>query len=187
MPRLPVPEVHLPELRLPEMSRDDITRALNEARRDVDLEMPQVDVPKLDLSKVEMPKIDLSKIDLSKIDLPKAVVTAAQAAGIAKRPTRWPLIVGALVTVAVVGFALATSPMFRPRLEAMARRARQVIDERRGIRTEPVAFDATPTAPIQPSAWSDDAPVSGSPYDGPGELPEGLGSETPSVREATTA
>ena len=36
MPDLRIKEVRLPELRLPEMSRDDITRAIGDATRDID-------------------------------------------------------------------------------------------------------------------------------------------------------
>jgi hypothetical protein len=211
MPRLTLrevhlPEVHLPELRrLPDMRREDIARALGDARPEVELDLPKFEMPKFDLAKLEIPrieapdsdvidkaraelaKIDLPNVDLSKIDLPKAVATAAQAAGIVKasrRPSRGRMVLGALVVLGIVGFALATSPVFRPRIEALARRARQRLDERRGKTAGPVAFDAAETAPVQDSPYSASAPY-GSPFDGPSELPEGLGSERP-ISEPTT-
>ena len=174
-----LPEVHLPELHLPEMTRDDIVRAVGDARRDLDLsrfdprrlELPDVQAPKFDLSKLDMPKVDVSKIDL-----PRTVHTAAQAAGLVRaRRSRTPFILGGLVTLAVVGFALATSPVLRPRLEAMARRARQLLDERRAAwgDHEPVAMGDLDDAPsgvdaamvesdrvgidIEPNAFSDGA------------------------------
>lgn len=136
-----LPEVHLPELHLPEMSRDDIVRAVGDARRDIDLsrldprrfEMPAFGAPKMERPRIDLSKVDLPRIDLSKVDVPRTVATAAQAAGLvraARRP-RLPFVIGGLVTLAIVGFALANSPVLRPRLEEIARRARQRIDERR--------------------------------------------------------
>jgi hypothetical protein len=126
-----LPEVHLPELHLPEMSRDDIVRAVGDARRDIDLS--RFDPRRFEMPSFDTPKLDLSRIDLSKVDVPKTVATAAQAAGLvrATRRPRLPFILGGLVTLAIVGFALANSPVLRPRLEEIARRARQRLDERR--------------------------------------------------------
>jgi hypothetical protein len=62
-------DLRLPELRLPEMSRDDIAKALGEARKELrevrkdieefrrDFEMPRVDV-----TAVEMPRVDIDKV-----------------------------------------------------------------------------------------------------------------------------
>ena len=136
-----LPEVHLPEFHLPEMSRDDIVRAVGDARRDIDLsrlDPRRFEMPAFDAPKKQRPRIDLSRIDLSKVDVPRTVATAAQAAGLlraARRP-RLPFILGGLVTLAIVGFALANSPMVRPRLEEIARRARQRLDERRAARRD---------------------------------------------------
>jgi hypothetical protein len=123
MPELRLKEVRLPELRLPEMSKDDIARAIGDARR-------------IDLPEVDLPRIDLSKVDLPRLDVPKAVASATQAAGLvrsARRP-RLPFIIGGLVTLALVGFALLNSPAVKPRLAEAARRARERMDERRAAR-----------------------------------------------------
>ena len=144
MPQLTRPEVRLPELHLPEMSRDDITRVIGDVRRDVDLsrlDPRRIDLPEVDLTKVreDLAKVEMPKIDLSDIDVPRFVASATQAAGVAtglRRPSRLPIVVGVLVTLAIVGIALATSPMFRPRLEAIARKARARLDARMAERND---------------------------------------------------
>lgn len=202
MPALHLKEVRLPELHLPEMSRDDIVRVIGEASRDADLgrldprrlDLPEFGLPELDLAKVEMPKIELTKVDLpkleltkvdlSRIDVAKALGMVAQAAGIVRRRrSRLPLVIGGLVVVGVIGAAVATSPMVRPRLQSLGGRVRERVGTWRAARTEPAsseaseprAFDAAVAMPIEPSAYTDAAPTTGSPFDGPGVLPEGLG------------
>lgn len=180
MPRLRLREYRLPELELPEMSRDDILRVVNDARRDVDLgrldprrlDLPDMDLrkldrPKIELSRADLPKIDLSRLDLSRVDLPKALATAAQAAGIvrASRRSRLPFVVGGVATVAIVGIAILSSPMVRPRLTELMRRARERYDARRagettddiiGIAIEPTAYE-TPSP--EPAATTSTIPT----------------------------
>jgi len=171
MPDLKIKDIKMPELHLPEMSRDDIVQAMGDARRD------------LDLSRFDPRKIDLPDVDLSKIDVPKAITEAAQAAGIvrASRRPRLSFIIGGLVTVALVGFALMNSTMIKSRLSELARRAKESMDERRAARLggsdqEPRAFDAAVAVPVDPSAYAD-APISDTPFDGPSDLPPGLGAD----------
>lgn len=130
MPELRLKEVRMPELRLPEMSRDDITRAIGDARAEADL--GRFDPRRLDLSEVEIPRVDLSRIDV-----PRAVASATQAASMvrARRP-RLPFIIGGLITLGLVGFALLNSPAVRPRLAEAARRAKARIEEQRAERLE---------------------------------------------------
>jgi hypothetical protein len=105
MPTMRIKEVRLPELHLPEMSRDDITRAIGDATRDIDL-------TRLDPRRVDLPEVaaDLSR-ELSKIDLPKAVASAATVG----RPqrSRLPFVIGGLITLGLVAFAVASSPILR--------------------------------------------------------------------------
>lgn len=72
-----MPELHLKdrlaELRLPEMSRDDIAKALGEARKELgevrkDLNdfRKDFEAPRMDMSKLDPSKIDLSNVDLAK-------------------------------------------------------------------------------------------------------------------------
>lgn len=72
-----MPELHLKdrlaELRLPEMSRDDIAKALGDARKELgevrkdlndfrkDFDAPRMDMSRIDPSKFEMPSVDLAK------------------------------------------------------------------------------------------------------------------------------
>jgi hypothetical protein len=183
MPELRIKEVRLPELRLPEMSRHDISRVIDDARDQIsDIELP--DLTKVDLSKVEMPRIDLSRIDL-----PKAV---AAAPFIRRRgPRRWPFVLGALVAITAVVAVILNQPAVRARLDEMVRTARMRYDERRSEmaahREGARAFDAAVAVPVQPSAYADDAPIAGSPFDGSDGLPEGLGAEQTAMPPAEDA
>lgn len=213
MPRIPLGEVRLPELHLPEMSREQISRALagirgdgaREAERvrteaprlelpDIDLpkvELPKVDVPKVDVTKVELPKVDLSKVDLrkldlSKVDLPKVVADAAVAAGLVKRRrSRLPFVIAGLVTLAVVGYALLTSPTIRPRIDDAARKLRSRFDEFRGesMMDEP-DFDLGSTAEIpMPTTQRTTTGMTGETpsVEDPEGMPESLGTTTAKV------
>lgn len=167
MPELRLKEVRLPELHLPEMSREDIARAIGDARRDVDLarlDPRRIELP--DRSDIDLPKFDLTRIDLSKVDVPKAIATATQAAGLIRmsRRPRLPFVLGGVVVIGLIGFAIATSPAVRPRLEDAAHRARQRLDAWRAGRSEDAVMDApdveSPVAiPIEPTAFMDPAPV----------------------------
>jgi hypothetical protein len=189
MPTMRIKEVRLPELHLPEMSRDDITRAIGDATRDIDL-------TRLDPRRVDLPEVaaDLSR-ELSKIDLPKAVASAATVG----RPqrSRLPFVIGGLITLGLVAFAVASSPILRPRLEAAAKRARERFEEMRAERMatesgeDARAFDAAVAVPIEPAAFSADAPTTDSPFDGSAPLPDGFGAavadQSPAVEDATRA
>ena len=66
-------DFRLPELRLPEMSRDDIAKALGDARkelREVRKELADFrhdfDMPRVDVTSVEIPSVDMSKVDRSR-------------------------------------------------------------------------------------------------------------------------
>jgi hypothetical protein len=183
MPSLRIREVRLPELHLPEMSRDDISRAIGDATRDIDLS--RLDPRGKDMPEIDLPKIDLKKIDLSGIDLPKAVASASALRG-GKRRSRVPFVIGGLITLGLVGYALMSSPTVRPRLQTLGQRVKEKVDEQRAamaarrVAGEAHAFDAAVAVPIQPSAFSDSAPTNGSPFDGSSELPEGLGADVAS-------
>jgi hypothetical protein len=176
MPDLKIKDIKMPELHLPEMSRDDIVQAMGDARRDFDLS-------RFDPRKLDLPEVDISKVDLSKVDVPKAIADAAAAAGIvrASRRPRLPFIVGGLVTIGLVSFAVRNSPMIKARLSELARRAKERMDERRAARLggsdlEPRAFDAAVAVPVEGSAYTD-ATTGDSPFDGPSDLPPGLGAD----------
>ncbi len=177
MPELRIKEVRLPELRLPEMSRDDIDRVIADARD----EIGRVELP--DLSKVELPRIDLSRIDL-----PKAVAGASLLGRRASRP-RWPFVIGGLVAVGAMTAIVLSQPPVRARLRQLGMTFRQRMDERRAQmearRQGAHAFDASVAVPIQPSAFADDAPTTGSPFDGSDGLPEGFGGEVASLPPET--
>ena len=97
-------DFRLPELRLPEMSRDDIAKALGEARkelsevrRDLNEFRREFEMPRVDLAAVEMPKVDMPKVDMAKVgkdarkigkDARKNAKQAAQKAGLVRWPSR---------------------------------------------------------------------------------------------------
>lgn len=178
MPALRLREVQMPELNLPEMSRDDIARVIGDVRRDVDL-------GRLDPRQIDVPEIELPKVDLSSIDLPKAI-TNAMSAGIGRsRRPRLPFVIGGLITLGLVGFALLTSPMVRPRLTDLGHKVKERIDARRSadVADEPHAFDAAQAVPIEPAAYADAAPAEGSPFGGSSGLSEGLGADPAPTEE----
>ena len=132
MPELKLRE-RLPELKLPEMSRDDIAKALGEARKELgevrkdlnefrkEIEVPRVDVSKIDPSKFEMPNIDYAKEfrdarndlkDAGK-QMSKNARKAAQDAGLVKRPSRLPFVIAGAVTsldgVSLISMLVATT------------------------------------------------------------------------------
>ncbi|MEX1173438.1 MAG: hypothetical protein WEG56_12605 [Chloroflexota bacterium] len=172
MPTIRLDDVRLPEFHLPEMSRDDITKAIGDARRDVDL------------SRFDPRKVELPDIDLSGVDVPKAIAGAAAAAGLVRprRASRRPLVIGAAVVIGLAGFALLMSTGVRSRLAALAAKARERVAEWRGSMDtfdaddEAVAFDAADTAGVTTSPFADDLAAGTSPFDGPSPLPDGLGS-----------
>jgi hypothetical protein len=155
------------------MTREDITRTLGDVRDDL----------------VEMGR----DIDLSRIELPKSAASAASAAGLvrARRLSRAPIIIGALVTIALVGWALLNSPSIKPRLQAAAQRVRERMDEQTAGGDEAHAFDAAMAAEPQANPWADDIPAKDSPFTGGSDLPEGLGAdgavEAAEVEEAAKA
>ena len=142
MPTLRIKEVRIPELHLPEMSRDDIAKAIGDVTKDLrNLDLPDAS--------------DIAR-ELSKVDVPAAIesITSGRRGG---RMSRAPLVLGGIVVLGIVTVALAMSPMFRPKLEQMARRAREEFEARRDAATEREAterdmwtsLDSTTTTPRQ--------------------------------------
>ena len=199
-----MPELHLrerlPELKLPEMSRDDIAKALGDTRKELgqvrkdlndfrrDFEAPQIDLSKIDMSKLDMPNVDMAKEfrdagkdlrDAGK-HLAKNARSAAQDAGLVKRPSRLPFVIAGAVTLGLVGWALANSPSVKARLQQAIRQAQAKMAERRaqwGIdEAEPYAFDAAATKPVESTTYADSTSDRNSPFaEPPSDLPDGLG------------
>jgi hypothetical protein len=200
MPELNLKDIRkdfrLPELRLPEMSRDDIAKALGEARkelsevrRDLNEFRREFEMPKVDTTSVEIPTVDMSKVskdaerlgkDARKMakDARKSAKEAAQRAGLIKRPSRIPFVLVGLATMGLVAWALAT-PGVKARLRMAAEEAQKRMAERRSawdLDDETRAFDAAPTAGVKPSPYKASIDPVQSPFsEPPTELPEGLG------------
>ncbi len=195
MPELRLRDLRIPEFKLPEMTRDDIAKALGEARkelvdvrRDLNDFRREMEIPRVDLSKVEMPKVDLSKVEVPKEarkaakKASKSVTKAAQEAGLVKKPaSRMPIVIAAGIVLALVGWALANSPSIRARLQTLAGQARDRMAERRDpwsadVDDEPRAFDAAVAVPVEPSAYAETLPGTDSPYaEPPSDTPDGFG------------
>jgi hypothetical protein len=199
-----MPELHLrerlPELKLPEMSRDDIAKALGETRKELgqvrkdlndfrrDFEAPQIDLSKIDMSKLEMPNVDVGKEfrdagkdlrDAGK-HLAKNARSAAEDAGLVKRPSRLPFVIAGAVTLGLVGWALANSPSIKARLQQAIRQAQAKMAERRAQwgmdEAEPYAFDAAAPKTVESSTYADSTSDRNSPFaEPPSDLPDGLG------------
>ena len=204
MPELNLKDLRsrLPELRLPEMSRDDIAKALGDARKDIrdvrkeladfrqDFEMPR-SIPAVDLSSVDVEKIANGAKDGAKqvadtargnaMQVAKEARKAAENAGLIerRRTRRVPLIFAGLVTLGLVTWAFANSPSVKMRLREGAQRARDRMNERRSTWDEDArAFDAAPTAGVGSSTYSDALDTADSPFaEPPTQLPEGLGND----------
>jgi hypothetical protein len=208
-----MPDIHLrerlPELKLPEMSRDDIAKALGEARKELsevrkdlnefrrELEVPRMDLSKVDPSKFEMPNIDVGKeLRDAKKDLRDAgkymarnARSAAQDAGLVKRPSRLPFVIAGAVTLGLVGWALANSPSIKARLRLAVQQIQDKMAERRAAweDEEPHAFDAAVPVPVQPSAYADSTGDKNSPFaEPPSDTPDGFGKTNGKRTSAST-
>jgi hypothetical protein len=193
-------DFRMPVLRLPEMSRDDIAKALGEARKDLrevrkeleefrrDFEMPRVDITAVEMPKVDVEKVvDATKDATKQVDLTTIADGAKQAAvavGLAKAPSRMrraPFVAAGLATLAVVGFALVNSPTMKARLRDASQKARERMGQRRSawdLDEEPRAFDASEPAGVSTSSYSDAIPSPDSPFsEPPTGLPDGLGTD----------
>ena len=145
MPELRIRDSRIPELHLPEMSREDIARAIGDATKDVDLS-------RLDPRKLDLPDMSDITRELSKVDVPAALATI----GIVRRSPRprAPFIIGGLIALGVAAFAIARSPMVRPKLETFAQRAREEFDARRLAREERTAIERRASEPQPVETYS---------------------------------
>lgn len=153
--RMPTMESRRREVRLREIG-DRAARGLS------DVHVP--DLSKLERPTLEMPDIDLSRIDLTRSDVTKTVVSAATAAGLVRRRRRrWAYLLSVAIILGLTRWALSNSTAIRERLDRVARRARERLDEMRVNRKDldPVAFPAAPTAPIEPGPYSVDVARNG--------------------------
>ena len=204
-----MPDLHLrerlPELKLPEMSRDDIAKALGETRKELgevrkDLSeyRREVEVPRMDLSKIELPNIDIGKeIRDARKDLKDAgkymaknARSAAQDAGLVKRPSRLPFVIAGAITIGLVGWALANSPSIKARLQLAAKQMQEKMAARRAEweDEDPHAFDAAVPVPVQPSIYADATSDTDSPFaEPPSDTPDGFGKTNGKRTSETTS
>jgi hypothetical protein len=180
------------------MSRDDIAKALGEYRRELgevrkdlndfrrEIELPRMDLSKVDPASFQMPNVDVAKEfreagkdlrDAGK-HMAKSARSAAQDAGLVKRPSRLPFVIAGAVTLALVGWALANSPSIKARLRLAFQQMQDKMAERRSAwdDDEPRAFDAAVGAPVQPSTYAGATSDANSPFaEPPSDLPDGFG------------
>lgn len=189
-------DLRIPELRLPEMSRDDIAKALGEARKELrdvrkdlqdfrrDFEMPRVEVTEPDVPKVDVTKVTDGAKQMAE-SARQSVMDAAEAAGLVKAPagrSRKPFLLAGMVTLGVLGFALLNSPAMKTRLRDGAQRARERMNSRRtvwDVDDETHSFDAAQPVAVEAGAYSDAIGSTASPFaEQPTGMPEGLASES---------
>jgi hypothetical protein len=145
--------------------------------------LPDVDLSNLDLGRLDIheavSKVDWPKVELPSIDVRRSISDAAAAIHLGRRSPRprWPLAVG-LAAAGVAAWAILTNVGLR---EMIVRRITEIRDRfaDRMAQRDPVAFDATPTAPMQESPFRD--PSEGSMAD----YPVGLGSSNGSTNGTT--
>lgn len=178
MPTLTRKSFQLPELHLPEMRRDDIAKTLSDVRHELGEVRREIDKSRADIAKLHLPKFEMPDVDLSRLDVPKAVTSAAQSAGLMKkRRSRVPFVIGGLITLGLLVWAALRSPTVQERFRTVAHDAREKIDAMRAqADLEAHAFDAADTMPVEGSAYADTPIGAESPFDGPSDLPTGLGS-----------
>lgn len=184
MPEFTVKEVRLPELHLPEINRDEIVRTLSGVR------LPEVDLARARRAKIKVPTVTLTADDVGRIIGAGAALTRFVRPTPTRVPSPWkpfrrsrspvamivrprtrrsrrPIVLGALVVVAVAVWAILRRPATRRRLEAGARQAREQFETWR-------AHDLRPGTGTLDDATASDADVLafGSPTDGTGRLPQ---------------
>lgn len=177
MPTFTRKSFQLPELHLPEMRRDDIAKTLSDVRHELGEVRREIDKSRADLAKLQLPKFEMPDVDLSRLDVPRAVTSAAQSAGLMKRRrSRAPFVLGGLVTIALLIWAALRSPSVQERVRTIAQDARERIDAMRTpADLEPHAFDAADTMAVEGSTYADASIGGETPFDGPSDLPSGLG------------
>jgi hypothetical protein len=187
------------------MSRDDIAKALGEARKEIrevrkeladfrqDFEMPRVQMTPVELPAVDMTKIaDGAKQGAKQVaettrsnakQVAKEARKAAEQAGLVRRSrmSRLPFVLAGIVTLGLVTWAFANSPTVKTRLREGAQRARERMAERRtawDLDDDTRAFDAASTAGVKSSSYGASIASANSPFaEPPSPLPEGLGKE----------
>ncbi|MGZ9277265.1 MAG: hypothetical protein ACXW4L_09110 [Candidatus Limnocylindrales bacterium] len=201
MPELKLKDIRLPVLRLPEMSRDDIAKALGEARKEMievrrdlkefrrDFEMPKIEMPAVDMPSMDDARAIVDDARKAARDarkgakdagrkMTKEVKSAAQDAGIVQRSSRVPFVLAGLVTLGLVAWALLNSPRIKERIRVGAEQAKARMAERRDHERDDDthAFDAAERAGVDPSPFDDAIPATDSPFmEPPTDLPKGLG------------
>lgn len=185
MPEFNVKEVRMPELHLPEINRDDIVRTLS------GVHLPEVDLARARRAKIKVPAVTFTADDVGRIIGAGAALTrfvrptpkrgrpswnpfgrgSRSPIGLIVRPrtrrSRRPLVLGALIVVAVAIWAILRHPATQRRLEEGARQARERFETWR-------AQDLRPgTGPLDDATASDaDVLALESPTDGTGRLPQ---------------
>jgi hypothetical protein len=128
------------------------------------------------LPTLRLPDIDLPAMDRPTIDLTEAITSLDPRR---RRRSRWPFALGALVATGLATWALVTNPQLRTRVARIASGLMERVATIRSNRddqyaTEPIAFPAAETKPIDDSSLTD----------GSGEAPDypaGLGSNNGDV------
>ena len=131
--------------------------------------------------KAELPKVQLPEVDMPHIDLGATLAEAAEAVGLQRpaRRSRWLVPLGGVILALVAGWGLSRSPQVRARAQQLVRSMRErlatirpnAFDFDGDEATDPIAFPAAETKPIEPDRWNDTEDVAAPDY------PDGLGSE----------
>lgn len=192
MPELSLPEVRLKD-KLPEglrsMNLDDIQKAIPDVR------LPSFELPKVEIGR-EAQRAARRADKASRRAQKAAAREASKAAravenALPRRPGPNPVPVAILAMLGglVIGWLLANNPVTGPKISAWLDDLRMRFDAWRGggfdeddewDTTDPVAYPESLRAPVEPTRFADElSPMETGVGVGPGQLPEGLGTDDP--------
>ena len=187
-----MPDISLPEVRL----KDKLPEGLRDMTfDDIQKAMPEVHLPKIDLGRdaakarkaAEKAARDAQKS--AGREAAKAVRAVEHALPRRKAPNPVPVAILAMLGGLVVGWILANNPVTGPRISAWLDDLRMRFDEWRGRggdldesweTAEPVAYPESLRSPIEPDRFASNLSTTETGIGvGPGQLPEGMGTDVP--------
>jgi hypothetical protein len=204
----PTPEDDMPDISLPEVRlKDKLPEGLRDMTfDDIQKAIPEVHLPKIDLGRdaakarkaaekaaqKAAKEAEKAARDAQKVagrEAAKAARAVEQALPRRNAPNPVPVAILAMLGGLVVGWILANNPVTGPKISAWLDDLRMRFDEWRGRgpdvdesweTAEPVAYPESLRSPIEPDRFAPNLSTTETGVGvGPGQLPEGMGTEDP--------